>query len=100
MARLDRFHRLRQKVMQEIAEQLEYDPACKSYEGAFEWTVCYPSYFDDATGAAKPAAYILTLHCYVLGPGRHYNWCGKTMDEALDKAEKDIAQWIGESDDD
>lgn len=94
MEKLDRFNRLRQKVMQAIREQLEYNPACKSYEGAFEWTVCYPNYFEDEEGIQKPSAYILTLHCYVLGPARHYDWRGKTMDEALDQAEKDIAGWI------
>ena len=72
MAELERFYRLRRKVMKAIRQQLEYDPHCKSYEGAFEWTVCYPNYFDDETGTQKPAAYILTLHCYVLGPARHY----------------------------
>lgn len=36
------------------------------------------------------------LHCYVIGPSRHYEWRGRTMDEALDKAEADINTWIEE----
>lgn len=91
----ERFRILRKKVMKAIYEQLVDDPGCKSYEGAFEWTVCYPNYFEDETGDMGATSFVLTLHCYVLGPARHYDWYGKTMNEALDKAEKDIHEWIG-----
>ena len=95
MKPIERFRRLRKVVMKAIEEQPADDPCCKSYEGAFEWTVCYPNYFDDETGDSGADHYVLTLHCYVLGPARHYDWRGKTMDEVLDKAEKDIDSWIG-----
>lgn len=99
MSEVKRFLELRKKVMKAIAAQLAEDPHCKSYEGTFEWTVCYPDYFEDEEGTQAPRLYVLTLHCYVLGPGRHYDWHGKTMKEALDKAEKDILVWIGEVED-
>ena len=98
MKPIERFQRLRKVVMQAIKEQLAIDCSCKSYEGTFEWTVCYPNYFDDETAEMGATYFVLTLHCYVLGPARHYDWRGKTMDEALDKAEKEIYSWIGGAD--
>jgi hypothetical protein len=95
----ERFSKLRKKVMQAIEEQLAIDCSCKSYEGTFEWNICYPDYFEDETGNKGASFYMLTLHCYVLGPGRHYQWKGKTMDETLDKAEKDIYRWLGGNED-
>lgn len=88
-----RFDALRKKVMAAIGEQLADDPHCKSYEGTFEWTTCYPNYFDDEKGVAAPNYYVLELHCYVLGPSRHYRWDGRTRTEVLDKAEKEIEAW-------
>ena len=95
----ERFRLVRKKVMKAIEEQLADDPHCKSYEGSFEWAVCYPNYFEDETGDMGATHFVLTLHCYVLGPARHYDWHGKTMNEALDKAEKDIHNWIGGDED-
>ena len=89
-----RFDALRKRVMAAIAEQLAEDPCCKSYEGAFEWTTCYPNYFDDEKGVAAPNYFVLELHCYVLGPSRHYRWYGKTRTEVLDKAEREIESWL------
>ena len=85
----ERFDALRKLTMDAIGRELEIDYCGKSYEGIFEWTVCYPSYYDDPDAKAG-------LHCYVLGPGRHYEWKGRTLKNALDKAEKDINQWIRE----
>ena len=95
MREAERFFNLRKKVMKAIEEQLADDPHCKSYEGTFEWTACYPNYFEDETGIKGPCLYVLTLHCYVLGPFRHYEWRGKTKDEALMKAEAEINSWLG-----
>jgi hypothetical protein len=95
-AALKRFYALRKRVMDAIAEEIEN--GCKSYEGAFEWTTCYPNYFEDENGVMNANHFVLTLHCYVLGPARHYDWHGKTMSEALDKAEKEISSFIGGAD--
>ena len=89
-----RFDALRKKVMAAIAKELAIDPYCKSYEGTFEWTTCYPNYFDDENGEEAPNFYVLTLHCYVLGPARHYRWEGRTREEVLYRAERDIESWL------
>lgn len=88
-----RFNRLRKIVAEEITRQLAIDCFCKSYEGTWELTVSYPNYFEDETATEKPDFYKITLHCYVIGPGRHYGWCGKSWDECLNKCELDIDRW-------
>lgn len=96
-----RFQTLRQRVIKAIAEELQEDSYCKSYEGTFEIVTCYPNYFEDEIGECRPKAYCIRLHCYVLGPNRHYEWFGSTLGEALDDAERDINQWfIEETSDD
>ena len=89
-----RFDRLRQRVMQAIAYELKMDGLCKSYEGAFEVTMSFPEYFQDETGTKPPDFVSITLHCYVLGPSRHYTWRGPTFLDALRKAEAEIDSWI------
>lgn len=91
-----RFQTLRQRVMKAITEELKRDDYCKSYEGTFEIVTCYPDYFEDESGKCGPNAYCVRLHCYVLGPNRHYEWFGNTLSEALDDAERDINRWIME----
>lgn len=94
MSSKERFRNLRQQVMQAIAKALEEDDYHKSYEGCFEWIVEYPNFFEDETGTAYPTWYCLRLYCYVLGPASHYEWCGDTMAEVLDKAEHEIYSWL------
>lgn len=89
-----RFQRLRKLVMLAIKAKLDEDPYCKSYEGTFEWCVSFPSYFEDEEGTQEADFCILRLHCYVLGPGRHYKWYGATPEEALNRAEKEIEAWL------
>ena len=91
---IDRFLTLREKVFFAIQKELQMDGHHKSYEGTFEITTCYPNYFDNAN---EPDFYTITLHCYVLGPKRHYEWVGKTLDEALDNAEREITEWLNET---
>ena len=95
-----RFIALRLRVMSEIRKELERDNCCKNYEGTFEIIVSYPNYFDREydNKPDEPDFYIILLHCYVLGPGRHYSWEGSTLKNALDKAEKDINEWTREAD--
>ena len=88
-----RFKALRSKVFKAIAAQLAIDSHCKSYEGTFEVVMGWPDYFEDEQMTAQPWVHII-LHCYVLGPARHYEWKGRTFAEALDKAEKEISGWI------
>lgn len=91
---MERFDRLRQRTMQAIAYELSLDGRCKSYEGTFEVTMSFPEYFQDETGTKPPDFVSITLHCYVLGPSRHYTWKGPTFLDALRKAEAEIDSWI------
>ena len=93
---LDPLVRLRSKLFQYIQKSLEEDGHCKSYEGTFE--IRMPSYFEDSHNPQNGDEWTLALHCYVIGPSRHYEWQGKTMAEAISKAEKDINQWCAEWD--
>lgn len=90
-----RFLTMRHRVMNAIRIELEKDNSCKSYEGTFEILVSYPDYFERTyeNKQDEPNIYIIRLHCYVLGPGRHYEWIGATFKEALDKCEEDIKEW-------
>ena len=88
-----RFAALRKKLFGMIKAELEIDPYCKSYEGCLEVICEYPNYFEDEEATIGPVYYCIKLHCYVLGPSRHYDFTGKTMSEALDKLEKALNKW-------
>ena len=65
--------------------------------GFFSINIEYPNYYEDEN-AEKPPVYIyILLDCYVIGPHRHYSWGGKTLDEALDECERDINEWLEET---
>ena len=89
----ERFRKLRGKLFSMIKKQLEEDPCCKSYEGALEVTCEYPNYFEDEKAEGLPCFYCITLHCYVIGPARHYDFAGNSMSEALDKFESALNEW-------
>lgn len=93
-----RFLALRRTIMDMIRASLELDSHCKYYEGTVELLIGYPDYFEFAEngGLDEPDMFIIRLHCYVLGPARHYEWHGKTLTEALTKCERDINTWAEE----
>lgn len=91
---MKRFAALRKMVMDAIRRELEIYSYCKNYEGTFEWLFSYPGYFEDREAMRGPDLVILTFHCYVLGPSRHYDWTGETPTDCMDKAEKEIKSWI------
>lgn len=96
----ERFKALRKKVMDAVRWELtQNDGYGKSYEGTFELIVGYPNYYEDEEATQGPDSYCIRLHCYVLGPARHYDWFGKTFGEALTKAEREIGSWIKEGTD-
>lgn len=70
-----------------IARALKLDGVHKSYEGAIELHL--PGYFGNAM-------FRIILHCYVLGPTRHYEWTGVSLHEALASANKDVTEWEDE----
>lgn len=87
MEELERFFKLREDLFAAIKHQLTIDSHCKSYEGLM--SIVWPCYFDDE--------YLIKLDCYIIGPSRHHFWTGKSITEALDRAEADIREWIEES---
>jgi len=89
----DLFNSLRKRVFAMIEKELAIGDCCKSYEGAIEVAVEYPNYFEDEKAEKAPCWYCITLHCYVIGCGRHYDFKGKTFTEALNKFESQIDQW-------
>lgn len=92
----ERFHKLRKKTFDGIAKAIEANGGYgKSYEGAFEIMQEYPDFYVDPDATSAPIVRI-RLHCYILGPARHYEWAGRTFVEALNKAEHDIDGWIKE----
>jgi len=93
-----RFVQLRAELFTAIAQSLAEDGHCKSYEGAL--SVSLPNFFEERAahehdyGWLREEAWGIELHCYLIGPNRHYRWSGVSFDEALCKAELDIRAWI------
>jgi hypothetical protein len=85
---IERLTRLRQRTYDVIEKYLAEDGHCKSYEGTWELTACWPNYFDAKHVAApEPTGWVLTLHCYLFGPSRHYSWHAETVDAVLAQGE-------------
>ena len=94
-AREKRFYDLRERLIKEINRiKAEGEPG-KMYEGYFEIRYQFPDASDCWNEIInKPCGITIHLDCYLVGPNRHYDWHGKTFEEALDKCEKDITEWI------
>ena len=90
----EKFKKILKMVADYITTYLKEDCGHKSYEGTWEFLASYPSYFEDETATAAPDSYQVTLHCYVLGPGRHYDWKGSSLEKVLEDCERDIRRWI------
>lgn len=88
MSDLERFKALRKRLFSLIKNALDEDDYHKSYEGDIEVTAEYPNYFEDEEANESPSHYSIKLHCYVVGPYRHYDFHGETFEAALDKFEK------------
>lgn len=69
------------------AKDMEY---CKSYEGAIELTYEYDNYFESEEPPENASTVRITLHCYVLGSGRHHEFCGHTLKEAAER----FSEWL------
>lgn len=88
----DRLEAFRALVYDGVAKALAEDGYCKSYEGSIAYNVTCPCYF----AREQPVHHHLELHCYVLGPQRHYTWHATSVDELFDAAERDLRKWIAE----
>lgn len=92
-----RFVQIRSELFKAIAQSLAEDGHCKSYEGAL--VIHLPNYFEESEatrgyGWFGTGAWTIEMHCYLIGPNRHYRWEGKSFEDALHKAETDIRAWI------
>jgi len=87
------FKRLRQYVFAAVKRELAIDSGCKSYEG--HMAIQFPHYFMENTFVPEQKSdnWCVQLDCYVLGPSRHYHWCGRTLGEAVTKARSEIEGW-------
>lgn len=74
--------------------EVQHEPG-KFYEGEWEITFHYPGWDDDSTGTAQPDWCKIKLHCYLIGPSRHYEWEG-TLDDAMARCKADVTQWCKE----
>ena len=88
---------LRLKVNAAIQYQREvrHEPG-KSYEGIFEVTLAFPEQYDDPQATAPPDWCKIVLHCYLIGPSRHYEWTDASMEKALERCRNDVEQWCEE----
>lgn len=83
---------LRQLVFAGIDVALAVDGHHKSYEGALGVEALWPSRFEPD----HVESYAVHLHCYVLGPSRHYDWIGPDPDAVIDEATAAVRQWVRE----
>ena len=87
---------LRKMVFEAIGRERERGEPGKSYEGIFEIHFEYPDQLSDIEADEKPCYCEIVLHCYLIGPSRHYRWKGRTMEESLKLCKKDIKEWCKE----
>ena len=88
------FNQLRKRFAKAVWREIRKGDGCKSYEGTWELLIGYPDAFEDETGEAEPNFYRIQLHCYVLGPNRHYEWSGDTWEQALERCLTDVEGWL------
>lgn len=89
----ERFFKMRAFLFEQIRKALEEDGHCKSYEGHLTVGFTFRNYFAAETSAEPCDGVVVKLHCYVFGPARHYEWQGKTLDDALNKVAEDFKKW-------
>lgn len=84
-----RISEIRSRVIRATYEAFREDGHHKSSEGACEVTLCLPNMFE----ADQRPTWMVGVYSYVLSEGRHNEWVGKTLDEALAKAEDAVKEW-------
>ncbi len=83
------FQKLREHIFSLIEKALEEYGGGKPYEG--NMSIEFPGYFDE-----EPKVQI-ALYCDILGFGRHHEWYGRTMKDALDMAWTTVECWEGQT---
>lgn len=90
-----RFDELREMVDKAVEHAWECGKPGKIYGGMWELHVEYPA-TDEGGTKRPPFFWEIMLHCYLIGPGSHYSWTGKTFKDALDKCYEDVVAWCAE----
>lgn len=91
------FEELRTMVNDAIHHAWEQGEPGKSYEGEWEITCHFPGAGEYDKGEdSSPDCWHVVLHCYLIGPSRHYYWNGKTLGDALKKCQHDVSMWCAE----
>lgn len=90
-----RFDELREMVDKAVEHAWECGELGKIYGGMWELHVEYPA-TDEGGTKRPPFFWKIMLHCYLIGPGSHYSWTGKTFKDALDKCYEDVVAWCAE----
>lgn len=91
---MEEFQRLRSLVAAAIKYEREvrHEPG-KIYEGTWEITFEFPPQDEDAEAQMPPDWCKIRLHCYLIGPARHYEWTGDSFAQALERCRKDVKPW-------
>ena len=76
--------------------KIDMNYGCKWYEGTFELLFLYPNYFDEKESGKTDNfdSVHIKLRCYVIGPHRHYDWYGKTIEDVVKKARKSLESLV------
>lgn len=88
----DKIDALRRLVFAGIDVALAEDGHHKSYEGTIGVETVWPSRFEQD----QTETYVLHLHCYVLGPERHYDWYGADPGAVVAEAHAAVRRWVRE----
>lgn len=91
------FTKLRKKLNNCINYLRDRGEPGKSYEGLWEITIGTPDATEDPNAELPPDWCKIVLHCYLVGPSRHYQWTGKSVEETFKRCKKDVEKWIAEA---
>ena len=83
----ERLNKCRERLWA-LLESVDMSDGCKSYEGALEVGCEYNDFFASKGPLDPPVKWRITLHCYVLGSGRHHVFEGSTWEQAVSAFEK------------
>lgn len=84
-----RVSELRSRLIRSTYDALKEDGLHKSSEAAIDITFCIPGMFSDD----QSPRWCVMVYSYVLGPNRSHHFMGKSLNEAIAKAEDAVKTW-------
>jgi hypothetical protein len=85
------FNKYRQRLLKAATEALALSGHGKHYEGRVETIRRLGGIHDP-----DQVEWGILVHCYVLGPQRHYTFIGRTLDECVASADAALTEWIAD----